>query len=493
MNDTAKLTFDRVSKRFGPVAALDQVSFEIKRGEVHCIVGENGAGKSTLIKCLSGAYQVDGGRILIDGVPVCINNPQAALELGVAVVYQDLNIVPAMSVVDNIVLGTERRRLGFVERGKNREAVLPYLQTVGLRVGPGTPLEDLSIAQRQMAAIARALYRQAKILVLDEPTAVLSDEETKTLFQIIERLQDDGITIIYISHRLNELYEIGDSVTVLKDGRYVATKDISHITNDRLISLMVGRELRDIYPVRDRSQGEVLLEARGLTNAKINDISFTLRAGEVLGLAGMVSAGRSEILRALMGVDPLYSGEILVDGVKRNIRNPMDAISARIGMVPEDRRGQGIIACLSVRDNITTILSRLKARLGFVRDRINREAAAGYFNSLKIKAASPQQEIGFLSGGNQQKAVLAKWLCARPRILLLDEPTQGIDVGTKAEIYQLIDVLARQGYSIILVSSEMMEILNLSDRILVVREGRIVKELEGKDATEQEILTYAMR
>ena len=487
------LKFDHISKHFGPVAALDQVDFSVKKGEVHCLVGENGAGKSTLIKCLSGAYQLDSGRILIDGVPVQITNPQMSLEQGVAVVYQDLNIIPAMSVVDNILLGQENSRVGFVQHGKNVEAVRPYLQTVGLQVDPMMPMENLGIAQQQMVAIARSLYRKAKILVLDEPTAVLSDEETRTLFEIIRKLRDDGITMIYISHRLNELYEIGDRVTVLKDGRYVTTEEISNITNDRLITLMVGRELQDIYPERSRQPGDVVMEVRGLTNRKIRDISFTLRSGEVLGISGMVSAGRSEILRALMGVDPIQSGEVIVEGKVCKIHNPADAINAHIGMVPEDRRGQGIIGCLSVQENITTILSRLKAKLGFIQAKLNRTTAAEYTQSLKIKMASANQEIAFLSGGNQQKVVLAKWLCIHPKVLLLDEPTQGIDVGTKAEIYQLIDTLAKEGYSIILVSSEMMEILNLSDRILVVREGQIVKELDGKSATECEILTYAMR
>lgn len=487
------LQFDHISKHFGPIAALDKVNFSVKKGEVHCLVGENGAGKSTLIKCLSGAYQLDSGRILIEGNPVQITHPQMALELGVAVVYQDLNVIPAMSVLDNIMLGQEYLKAGFVQQKKNLEAVCPYLQTVGLQVDPLIPMEVLSIAQQQMVAIARALYRKAKILVLDEPTAVLSDEETKTLFEIIRRLKADGITIIYISHRLNELYEIGDRVTVLKDGRFVSTEQIANITNEQLISLMVGRDLQDIYPPRNRTPGDVVLEVRGLTNGKIRDINFKLHAGEVLGIAGMVSAGRSEILRAIMGVDPLYAGEILVEGTHCTILNPEDAIRARIGMVPEDRRGQGIIGPLSVGENITTVLSGLKSKMGFVRRKMNRQVIAEYMDTLKIKAASSNQEIAFLSGGNQQKVVLAKWLCIQPKVLLLDEPTQGIDVGTKAEIYQLIDRLACDGYSIILVSSEMMEVINLCDRILVIREGQIVCEMEGSTATEREILTYAMR
>lgn len=492
MDGPILLEFYRVRKQFGPVVALKDVSFSVREGEVHCLVGENGAGKSTLIKILSGAYSIDNGELRIDGEPVRIETPAQAAAQGISVVYQDVTNVDKLSVADNIVLGAENSRIGFNQQKKNIEFVRPFLKQVGLEVEPTALMETLSIAQKQMVMIAKALSKRARLIVLDEPTAMLNEQEVHTLFQIICSLRDSGITVVYISHRMEEIYRIGDRVTVLKDGGYVGTWDLSSINPQQLIVKMVGRELGDVYPNKHRPIGKELLRVENLTTEKIDGVSFALHEGEVIGLAGLVGSGRTEVLRAIFAADKLYGGKIVLEEKELSLSSPMDAIRSGIGLLPEDRKRQGIVSCLTVKDNITLLYSQLNAKYGFLKKADDDAITRHYIDDLRIKTPSAMQEVGNLSGGNQQKVVVAKWLSISPRVLLLDEPTQGIDVGAKADIYQLINSLAQQGMGVIVVSSDLIEIINLSNRIVVMRDGHVAKILTSGELTEERVMLYAM-
>lgn len=492
MNDPILLEFCRVRKQFGPVIALNDVSFSVRAGEVHCLVGENGAGKSTLIKILAGAYSIDGGELRIDGKPVRIETPAQAAAYGISVVYQDVTNVDKLSIADNIVLGAENSRFGFNQKKKNIEFVRPFLSQVGLEIEPTALMESLSIAQKQMVMIAKALSKNARVIVLDEPTAMLNEQEVHTLFQIIGSLRERGITVVYISHRMEEIYRIGDRVTVLKDGSYVGTWVLSEINTQQLIVKMVGRELHDVYPSKQRPVGKELLRVEDLTTEKIKGVSFSLREGEVVGLAGLVGSGRTEVLRAIFAADKLRSGQVILEGKQLSMGAPIDAIRNGIGLLPEERKRQGIVNCLSVKDNITLIYSQLTAKFGFLKKAGDDAIVRRYIDTLHIKTPSAMQAVGNLSGGNQQKVVVSKWLSISPRILLLDEPTQGIDVGAKADIYQLIDRLAREGMGVIVVSSDLIEIINLSNRIVVMRDGQAIKTLESDELTEENVMLYAM-
>ena len=455
MNDPILLEFCRVRKQFGPVIALNDVSFSVRAGEVHCLVGENGAGKS--------------------GKPVRIETPAQAAAYGISVVYQDVTNVDKLSIADNIVLGSENSRFGFNQKKKNYEFVRPFLQQVGLEVDPSALMETLSIAQKQMVMIAKALSKNARLIVLDEPTAMLNEQEVHTLFQIICSLRDRGITVVYISHRMEEIYRIGDRVTVLKDGGYVGTWDLSSI------------DTQQIRPI-----GKELLRVENLTTEKIAGVSFTLHEGEVVGLAGLVGSGRTEVLRAIFAADKLYRGKVVLEGNELSLSSSIDAIRHGIGLLPEERKRQGIVNCLSVKDNITMLYSQLHAKCGFLRKADDDAIVRHYIDELHIKTPSAMQAVGNLSGGNQQKVVVSKWLSISPRFLLLDEPTQGIDVGAKADIYQLIDRLAREGMGVIVVSSDLIEIINLSNRIVVMRDGQAIKTLESDELTEENVMLYAM-
>lgn len=492
MSDDVFLKFEHIRKQFGPVKALDDINFEIRKGEVHCLVGENGAGKSTLMKILSGAYDITSGAIYVDGKEAQIHNPAEAAALGITVVYQEMNTVDKISILDNMVLGSERSKFGFNLVKENTEFVVPYLKRVGLEVSPYTLMGDLSIAQKQMVMIARALSHQSKIIVLDEPTAMLNDKEVQILFRIIKSLKQDGITIIYISHRMEEIYEIGDRITVLKDGTYVGTFNKEKISMEQLVVKMVGRELKEVYPDKSSGSKEIIFEVKDLCNRYVSDISFVLKKGEVLGLAGLVGSGRSEVLRAIFGADPKNTGEIWLNGNKVMISSPKDAIRNGIGLVPEDRKAQGIVRCLSVKENLTLIYSQLKAKWGFLQKKDEDSITREYIDRLNIKTTGGAQIVGNLSGGNAQKVVVAKWMSISPAILLLDEPTQGIDVGAKAEIYQLINQLAKAGIGVIVVSSDLVEIINLCNRIIVMKEGAISGELVGDEITEDQVMLYAM-
>lgn len=483
-----------ITKRFPGVTALDGVCLSVRRGEVHGLVGENGAGKSTLMKILAGAQPMDSGEILVDGTPARIRSPQDAQSHGISMIHQEFNLVPRLSVAENIFLGRLPRwgRLGRVDwRVLNAEAA-QALGRIGVEMDVRRPVGELSIAQRQMVEIAKALTVNAQILVMDEPSATLTDHELEALFRLIRQLRREGIAVIYISHRLEELFNIGDRVTVMRDGAWIGTHFLCDLDRDDIIRMMVGRELAEEYPVNPRPRGPECLRVEGLTRrGAFRDVSFTLHAGEILGLTGLVGSGRTEVARAVFGADRAHAGRVLVDGAPVRIRSPKDAIARGIALLTEDRKGQGLVLNQTVRENITA--SNLKA-LGpgpFLWPRREKAAATRLSAELQVKTPSIEQAARNLSGGNQQKVVLAKWLFTKARIFLFDEPTRGIDVGAKAEIYRLIDRLAAEGAGILVISSELPEILGVCDRILVMHEGRISGELPGKGATQEAIMRLA--
>ena len=448
------LVMKNINKSFPGVHALRDVSLSLRRGEVHALIGENGAGKSTLMKVLSGVHQADSGEILWEGKPVQIHSTTEATAMGISIIYQELNLMPNMSIRENIFLGRENRKARFfVDFQKTSELAKTYTDMVGLTADVNTLVKDLSIAQRQMVEVAKALSTNAKLIVMDEPTSSLTDRETEILMNVIRNLRDQGVTVVFISHRLSELFEISDRITVLRVGECVGTIDTKDCTEPQLVNMMVGRTLDDIYPKGNAQIGEAVLEAKHLNAGKmVQDVSFTLHRGEILGFAGLIGAGRSEVMRAIFGVDPLDSGEIVIDGKKLEKHTPTDAIRAGLGLVPEDRKLLGLILDMSVRE----------------------------------------QKVLNLSGGNQQKVVIGKWLATHPKVLILDEPTRGIDVGAKREIHQLMSKLADQGVGIIMISSEMPEVLGMSDRIIVMHEGHVCGELSRSEATQERIMSLIL-
>jgi L-arabinose transport system ATP-binding protein len=490
----ARLVMRDLRKTFGGVRALRGVTIEARGGEVLALVGENGAGKSTLLKILSGAYTSDGGSMSIDGRPVRFTSPRAAHAAGVRVIYQEPEIIPHVSVAENIYVGELPahahvfRRRDVTERA--RQDLARYGFTHALR--PDVLGEQLSPAQRQLVEIMRALIADVRVIAFDEPTSSLSDTEVDALFSLIRRLRDEGVAVVYVSHRLPEIFTIADRVTVLRDGAVVGTKPVAETSPDELVSMMVGRDLTGMYTRKPHPHGEVVLSVRGLTSDVVHDIDFDVRAGEVLGISGLVGAGRSELAHAIVGSEPRIAGEIRVDGRSVNIRNPQDAIRAGIGFVPEERKAQALLMDRSVRDNTSLAILRRISRLRVVRRGEERRIASEFARRLNVRTPSLEHVVADLSGGNQQKVVLARWLASRPRVLILDEPTRGVDVGAKAEIYDAIDDLAADGLAIVVISSELPEILALSDRVLVMQAGRIAGEVPRQEATEQRILELAM-
>ncbi|CCW34923.1 ABC-type sugar transport system, ATPase component [Chthonomonas calidirosea] len=488
------LEMRHISKQYPGVKALDDVSFSLEHGEVHALLGENGAGKSTLIKILSGVTMADRGEIYIEGKPVVIDNPQKAMDLGISTIYQEFNLVPYLSAAENIFLGREPQGMlpGFVDFKTLYREAQQLMDRIRARFDVRTPVNQLSVAQQQMVEIAKALGRKTKILVMDEPTATLTEHEIEALFDLIRQLRSEGISVIYVSHRLEEIFEICDRATVLRDGHYVATKKVAELTRDEIIRLMVGRELKEAIPKVVVPIGPPVLRVSHLNRKGVlHDISFEVHRGEIVGLAGLVGAGRTETARAIFGADPIDSGTIEVDGKPVRIRSPRDAIRAGIGLVTEDRKQQGLVLGMAVRSNNT--LSNLQAlsAAGFIRLGKERSVAEKYRQELSIKTPTIEQTVKNLSGGNQQKVVLAKWLFAGAKVLILDEPTRGIDVRAKSEIYELMNELASQGVGILMISSELPEILGMSDRILVMHEGRIVGELRREEATQEKIMHLA--
>jgi len=487
---------DGISKDFPGVHAVRQCRFDLRRGEVHALVGENGAGKSTLMKILAGVYRPDAGTVRVRGTDVQIDSPRAAQRLGISIIHQELSLMPHLTAAQNIFVGREPRgRLPFVldDRSLNEQARRLF-ERLHLKINPQTKVAKLSVAQQQMVEIAKALSLNAAVVIMDEPTATLTEAEIDELFRIIRKLREDGVGVVHISHRLEELKRISDRVTVMRDGQYVATVDTKDATIEQIIRMMVGRTIYEAAPeVREATEAEVVLDVRHLNCGRmVRDVSFTLHRGEILGLAGLVGAGRTEVARAVFGADRAESGEILVRGRPVSIKSPADAVHHGIGYLSEDRKRYGLALGMDVESNIVlATLRRFVDALGRVDFRRTRSAAEQRVQRLGIKTPSLRQKVRNLSGGNQQKVVIAKWLTADTDVLIFDEPTRGIDVGAKSEIYHLLNELARQGKAIVMISSELPEILRMSHRILVMAEGRIRGELSGADATQEQIMTYA--
>lgn len=483
-----------IAKAYPGVVALHSVDFSVRPGEVHALIGENGAGKSTLMKILAGADTKDSGQIFIDGKESHIDTPQEAMRLGVSIIYQEFNLVPYMNAAENIFLGREPASVvpGLIDFGRMYSDAEKIIDELGVALDVRTPMNHLSVAQQQMVEIAKATSRKSRIIAMDEPSATLTDHELENLFGLIRRLKAEGVSIIYISHRLEEIFEIADRVTVLRDGELVATKDIAETNRADIIRMMVGRELSDSIPKIAAEARDVALEVRNLNRAGVlHDINFQVRSGEILGIAGLVGAGRTEVARAIFGADPIDSGQIIMNGKPVTIHSPRRAISLGIGLVSEDRKALGLVLGMAVRENISLANLGVLSRLGFIKRRKEREIAESYVKDVLIKTPSIEQAVQNLSGGNQQKVVLAKWLFTKSKVLIFDEPTRGIDVGAKTEIYQLMNRLAAQGVAIIMISSELPEVLGMSDRTLVMHEGRIAGELSGKDATQERIMGLA--
>ncbi len=492
------LRMEGISKAFPGVQALDGVDFEAAAGEVVALVGENGAGKSTLMKILCGAYRKDKGRIFLGGRETEIENPYHAQQLGIAIIYQEFNLTPNQSAAANIFIAREPRQpglgrlLNFVDRRRMEREAQVYLERVGARVPASALIRDLSVSQQQMVEVARALAVNARIIIMDEPTSALGEEEVETLFEIVGTLKAHGITVIFITHRLEEVFRIADRVVVLRDGRRVGDMAIAEATPERIIKMMVGRELTDMFHKEKAEIGAPLMEVRGLTRrGVVKDVSFTLHRGEILGFAGLVGAGRTETARLLFGVDRKDEGVICIDGKQVRIDSPVDAVAAGLGLVPEDRGLQGLVLKLPVQENIVLPTLDDHAHAGWVDRRDIRNTAQRYVDKLNIRTPHLRQQAMFLSGGNQQKVVLAKWLASQPKVLIMDEPTRGIDVGAKAEVHTLMSQLAQSGMGIIMISSELPEILGMSDRILVMHEGRVAAILDRAEATQEKIMAYA--
>jgi ribose transport system ATP-binding protein len=494
MEDMPVLHFENLTKRFPGVVALDGVTFSVRQGEVHALVGENGAGKSTLIKIVTGVYQKTSGEVFFEGKPVNFLSPHEALRHGIAAIYQEFNLIPALTVAENIFMGHHFvRRSVFVDWNRIRQEAQKLMRFLDVDIDVDQKVRDLGVAKKQVVEIAKALSHQAKVLIMDEPTATLAQKEIEGLFRIIRFLKSEGVTIVYISHRLEEIYEVCDTVTVLRDGHHIATRNVKDVSMEDLIRMMVGREVVEKFPRVVHTAGEEVLRVEGLTRRGVlENISFALRKGEILCIAGMVGSGRTELLRAIYGVDPVDEGKIYVRGREVEIRSPLDAINHGIALLPEERKVQGLVLLLSVLDNLgLPILPSVSAR-GFVNDLRLRSIAQDMVNHMNIKTPSLYQKVMYLSGGNQQKVVLGKWFARKCDIYLFDEPTRGIDVGAKVEIYHLMNRLLERGASIIMVSSELPEVLAMSDRILVMREGRIVGELHKEEATKEAILRLAL-
>ncbi|MET9616718.1 sugar ABC transporter ATP-binding protein [Kitasatospora indigofera] len=486
-----------VSKRFPGVVALDDVSFTLRAGEIHALVGENGAGKSTLIKVLTGVHRPDGGELRLGGEPVAFGRPSEAQQAGVATIYQEVNLVPLMSVARNIFLGREpRTRFGLIDFHRMHREAAGLLAGLGVSADVRRPLNTLGVGTQQMVALARAVSVQARVVVMDEPTSSLEPREVETLFRVIGELHGRGIAVVYVSHRMDELYRICERVTVLRDGKLVHTGPLAELNRMQLVAMMLGRELTEVrrsgvtaFGEGHHSRREPVLTATGLTRGhELHAVDLALRPGEVLGLGGLLGSGRSETAKALAGALALDAGEVRVAGQPLRRHSPAAAIRAGISLLPEDRKAEGIVPGLSVRENIVLAAMPRLSRFGVVSRAKQDKIVEIFMKRLRIKASSPEQKVGELSGGNQQKVLLARWLCLEPKVLLLDEPTRGIDVGAKAEVQALVDELAREGLAVLLISSDIEELIEGADRLLVLRGGAVAGELTGEQVTEEDLL-----
>ncbi len=490
------ILMEGIEKRFPGVLALDQASFELRAGEVHALVGENGAGKSTLMKIIGGIYSKNSGHLYVDGQDVVVENPRMAQDLGISIIHQELNLMPHLTIAQNIFIGREpREKISFMvdDKKTNKEAKALF-KMLNLNLDPNTKVADLTVAKQQMVEIAKALSFNAKVLIMDEPTAALTDSEIEDLFSIIRQLRDSGVGIIHISHRLEELKLIADRVTVMRDGKTIDTLTIEEASKDKIIGLMVGRTIYEAEPeLPENPSDEVVLEVRNLNRGKeLKDISFELRKGEIVGFAGLMGAGRTEVARAIFGADSFDSGEIYIKGQKVQIKTPQDAVSRGIGYLSEDRKRYGLTLGMDVTEN--TVMASMKEFLNnyiWLNFKKSKDKTNEMIETLKIKTPKITQKVKFLSGGNQQKVVIGKWLTADTDILIFDEPTRGIDVGAKSEIYKLLNDLVERGKSIIMISSELPEVLRMSHRVVVMCEGRITGILSAKEMTQEKIMELA--
>ena len=494
MDEKVVLQMKGVKKYFPGVKALDGVDFELHKGEIHALLGENGAGKSTLIKILTGIYSMTEGSIHIKGEEVHMKSVKDARECRIAAIHQEICLVPYISVARNVYLGRElKTKLGLMDDKTMEEETQKLLDRLGMDIDASKEVRQYSIAQQQLIEIAKALALDAEILLMDEPTSSLTEKEVVKLFETIRRLKENGTSIIYISHRMDELFQLSDRVTVLRDGQYIGTYVTAETTREELVAAMVGRQLTEFYVKDSVPQSEVFMEVKNLTRSGVfNDVSFTLRKGEILGVSGMVGAGRSEVARAIVGIDPKDGGQVLLEGKQLSIQKPKDAIDAGIVLIPENRKEEGLVLENSVRFNTTLAVLKDFIRGVIWNRKKEEEIVAEHVNSLKIRTPHFEQLILNLSGGNQQKVVIAKWLATEPKVLIMDEPTRGVDVGAKAEIYTIMNTLAKQGISIIMISSDLPEIINMSDRVLVMREGNLAAILEKDQIGQEQIMRYAV-
>ncbi|GAB3601507.1 sugar ABC transporter ATP-binding protein [Microbacterium tumbae] len=487
-----EITVSDITKVYPGVRALNGVSLELRPGEVHAIVGENGAGKSTLIKVLAGAIEPTDGVITVDGVDHERLTPAAAQELGIAVIYQEFTLVPTLNATENVFLGHYIRRGPVLDRKRMHAEAGRLFERLGVRIDPRRLVGELTTGYQQIVEIAKALSRDARLLIMDEPSAPLTASEVEAMYGVVEALRAEGMTIVYISHRMEEIFRLADRVSVLRDGQYIATRDIAETSRRELISLMVGRELTEGYPERAFAPGEVTLRVDGLTGNGVRDIRFEARAGEILGFAGLIGAGRTELMEVLFGAKPISSGEVTLHGRSVVSRSPIQAIGNRIALVPEDRKRHGLVLPFSIQQNVTLPqLAKRLSRATVVSPRAERELTEAYMADLRIKAPGPATIVGNLSGGNQQKVVLAKWLAMEPEVLIFDEPTRGIDVGARAEIYLIMNRLAEAGKTILMISSDMEELIGMADRIVVLREGVQEGILSRTDITPEAVLALA--
>lgn len=493
--DNLRLDMRDIKKHFGGVKALDGVSFSVKPGEVHALVGENGAGKSTLMKILAGAYQKDAGEIYLDGKLAQISSPKEAKELGVAVVYQEFMLAPDLTVAENIFIDRLSSGSSIINWKELRKKAKEELEKLGFgNIAPTAKVGSLSVAQQQVVEICKCLIRNAKVLVLDEPTAVLTFSEIEKLFGIIERLRTEGVSVIYISHRLEEIFRITDNITVLKDGAYVGTMSTKDVDKGTVINKMIGRELSTMFPPRNATIGDVVLSVKGLSTAGfVKDISFDVRAGEVLGFSGLVGSGRTEIMKALFGAAKKHAESVVYLGKEVDFKHPQEAKDGGLGYLPEDRKQQGLLLNLSIKINTTMpIMKRITNKVGILQKKKEKDYVKGILSDLTTKYGDIEDNVSSLSGGNQQKVAIAKWVGVGCKCLILDEPTRGVDVGAKIEIYNIINKLAEEGVAIIVISSEMPEIIGMCDRVLVMRQGVITGEVGSESLSEQVLINYSM-
>ena len=486
------LELKNITKEYPGVTALNNVSMSFETGKVHAIMGENGAGKSTLIKAISGAVRPNSGSIIFEGAEYPEMTPMLSQKLGIGVIYQEFNLVPELSVADNIFLGRRVNDGVVVDKKLMRSKAREIIEEFGIDLDVTLPVKKLTVAYQQLVEIAKSISNEVKVLIMDEPSAPLTNREIDAMFGIVNKLREKGIAIVYISHRMDEVLEISDTVSVMRDGEYIGTKNTADTNRQELIAMMVGRSLNEQYPEAKRKIGNVVLEAKNLsTPALLKNVSLSVREGEILGLAGLVGAGRTETARVIYGADPTYSGDIIIDGKKLDLKKPKDGIDAGVALIPEDRKKHGALLEMSIRENISFISIKDISKASVVDVKKDRELSQSYIERLRIKTPSMEQHVKNLSGGNQQKVVLAKSLAGKSKVMIFDEPTRGIDVGAKHEIYLLMNELAQGGMAIIMISSEMPELLGMADRIIVMHEGEVMGELSKEEATQTRILELA--